>query len=72
MNKIKKNKAQADAAENKIFFSEDVISRVLRSSDQMEELKGLLDGKSKEIVIAIYSEYLRIFRTTPTAWSTRT
>lgn len=58
MNKIKKNKAQADAAEDKIIFSEDEISRILCSSDQEEELKGLLDGKSKGSVIATYSEYL--------------
>ncbi len=60
MNKIKKNKAQADAAEDKIIFSEDEISRILCSSDQEEELKGLLDGKSKKFIIANYSEYLRV------------
>ena len=60
MNKIKKNKAQADAAEDKIIFSEDEISRILCSSDQEEELNGLLDGKSKKFIIANYSEYLRV------------
>ena len=59
MNKIKKNKAQADAHEDKIIFSEDEICRILCSSDREKELNGLLDGKPNELVTAIYSEYLR-------------
>ncbi len=58
MNKIKKNKAQAGSAGKKTFFSDELINGILCSSDPKEELKGLLDGKSKDFIISIYSEYL--------------
>lgn len=59
MNKIKKKKAQADSAGKKNFFSDDFISRILCSSDPQEEIKGLLDGKPNDLVVAIFSEYLQ-------------
>lgn len=59
MNEINEKRAQADVVEDEIFFSADLIIKILNSSDSKGEIESLLDGKSEDSINTIYSEYLR-------------
>ena len=57
MNKIKKSKAQAGSAGKKVYFSEEVINRIIYSSNPKEELRLLLSKLSKSVICGVICQY---------------